>query len=89
MKKAIDYRVANLDRSTELTTAFLQAPADATTKVAKSRKLLTSSELNTFNNDGTVEKWLTDFNAMFKEFGTLKDPLPAAQYYDAKMFASA
>lgn len=89
MKKAMDYRAANLDRSIELTTAFLKAPPEATAKVARSRKLLTSAELNKFNDDGTVEKWLTDFNSMFKEFGTVKDPLPAAQYYDAKLFASA
>ncbi|MDE1994135.1 MAG: aliphatic sulfonate ABC transporter substrate-binding protein [Rhizobiaceae bacterium] len=89
MKKAMDYRAANLDRSIQLTTAFLKAPADATDKVARSRKLLTSGELNKFNDDGTVEKWLTEFNDMFKAFGTVKDPLPPSQYYEAKLFASA
>jgi NitT/TauT family transport system substrate-binding protein len=89
MKKAMDYRAANLDQSIKLTTAFLNAPADATAKVAKSRKLLTSTELNKFNEDGTVDKWLTDFNNMFKEFGTVKDPLPPASYYESKLFASA
>jgi NitT/TauT family transport system substrate-binding protein len=89
MKKAMDYRAANLDHSIELTTAFLKAPADTTAKVARSRKLLTSAELDKFTEDGTINKWLTDFNKMFQEFGTVKDPLPPEQYYEAKLFASA
>jgi NitT/TauT family transport system substrate-binding protein len=89
MKKAMDYRIANLDRSIELTTAFLKAPAEATAKVAKSRKLLSSADLNKFNSDGTVEKWLTEFNGMFKDFGQVQNPLPPSQYYEAKLFASA
>jgi NitT/TauT family transport system substrate-binding protein len=89
MKKAMDYRVANLDRSIELTTAFLQAPAEATAKVAKSRKMLTSAELTKFTEDGTVTKWLTDFNTMFQQFGTVKEPLSPDKYFEAKLFAAA
>ncbi|MFC5445914.1 aliphatic sulfonate ABC transporter substrate-binding protein [Rhizobium halophytocola] len=89
MKKAMDYRIENLDRSIELTTAFLKAPKEATEKVARSRKMLSSADLNTFNEDGTVEKWLTQFNDMFKTFGTVKDPMPAEQYYTKTLFAEA
>ncbi len=89
MKKAMDYRVANLDRSIELTTAFMQAPAEATAKVAKSRKMLTSAELDKFTSDGTVNKWLAEFNTMFKEFGTVKEPLAPEKYFDGKMFVDA
>ncbi|MGO4113705.1 aliphatic sulfonate ABC transporter substrate-binding protein [Rhizobium ruizarguesonis] len=89
MKKAMDYRVANLDRSIQITTVFLNAPADATEKVARSRKILTSKELDALTKDGTVNKWLTDFNKMFQEFGTVKDPLPAEQYYTADLFTGA
>lgn len=89
MKKAMDYRAANLDRSIELTVAFLKAPADATTKVAKSRKMLTSAELDKFTEDGTINKWLADFNRMFQDFGTIKDPLPPEQYYEGKLFTAA
>lgn len=89
MKKAMDYRAANLDRSIELTVAFLKAPAEATAKVAKSRKMLTSTELDKFTEDGTVNKWLADFNKMFQDFGTVKDPLPPEQYYEAKLFTAA
>ncbi|WP_373288636.1 aliphatic sulfonate ABC transporter substrate-binding protein [Brucella endophytica] len=89
MKKAMDYRVANLDRSIAITTAFLNAPAGATEKVARSRKMLTSQELDAFTKDGTVNKWLTDFNKMFVEFGTVKAPLPPEQFYTSDLFVNA
>ncbi len=52
---------------------FPQGTGDTTAKVARSRKLLTSAELDKFTEDGTINKWLTDFNKMFQEFGTVKD----------------
>ena len=89
MKKAMDYRVANLEHSIELTTSFLNAPKEVTEKVAKSRKMLTSQELDAFTKDGTVIKWLTDFNKMFQNFGTVKDPLAPEKYFTAELFVSA
>jgi NitT/TauT family transport system substrate-binding protein len=89
IKKATDYRAANLDRSIDLTVAFLGAPLPVTRDVARSRKLLTSKELEKFTEDGTVIGWLEVFNRMFKEFGTVQNPLPAAQYYEAKLYAGA
>ena len=89
MKKAMDYRIANLDRSIEITTAFLNAPAEATAKVAKSRKMLTSADLTKFTQDGTVNKWLADFNDMFVTFGTVKDPLSPDKFYEGKLFTDA
>jgi NitT/TauT family transport system substrate-binding protein len=89
MKKAIDYRSANLDRSIEITTAFLNAPAEATAKVAHSRKMLTAKELEAFTTDGTINKWLADFNKMFQEFGTVKEPLPPEQIYTSELFLKA
>lgn len=89
LKKSIDYRAANLDRCIELTSAMLHVPTDLLAPVAKSRLLLTSGQLDAFTRDGTVDKWLTRFNAMFKEFGTVTDPLPPSQYYDAKLFLAA
>lgn len=89
MKKALDYRQANLDRSIEITTAFLNAPADITANVARSRKLLTSAELDAFTKDGTINKWLSDFNKLFKAFGTVKDPLAPESFYTAELFLKA
>ncbi|MBS9722069.1 aliphatic sulfonate ABC transporter substrate-binding protein [Tianweitania sp. BSSL-BM11] len=89
MKKAIDWRAANLDESIELTTAYLNAPKEAVENVARSRKLLTSQELETFTKDGTVESWLDQFNKMFVEFGQLKEAMPPKEFYTADLFLSA
>lgn len=89
MKKAIDYRHANLDRSIEITTAFLNAPADITANVARSRKLLTSAELDGFTKDGTIAKWLSDFTKLFEAFGTVKNPVAPEKIYTADLFLKA
>ena len=89
VKKAIDYRAANLDRSVALTSAFIHVPVDVLAPVAKSRLLLTSAELERFTRDGTVDRWLGRFNAMFQAFGTVPDPLPPERYYEGALFLSA
>jgi NitT/TauT family transport system substrate-binding protein len=89
IKKAIDYRAANLDRSVALTSAFIHVPVEILAPVAKSRLLLTSSQLNAFTRDGTIDRWLGRFNAMFKDFGTVPDPLPPERYYEGQLFLSA
>lgn len=89
MKKAMDYRIQNFDRSVELTIAYLKAPADATTNVAKSRKLLSAADLDKFTQDGSVNRWLTQFNQLFVDFGTIKDPLSPEKYFDQKLFLEA
>ena len=89
VKKAIDYRAANLDRSVALTSAFIHVPVDVLAPVAKSRLLLTSAQLDAFTRDGTVDRWLGRFNDMFKAFGTVPDPLPPERYYEGKLFLSA
>jgi hypothetical protein len=77
------------DQSVEITTAFLNAPTEATDKVARSPKMLTSKELDAFTKDGTVNKWRTDFNRMFQEFGTVKEPLAPEKFYTGELFVSA
>ena len=89
LKRAMDYRVANFERSVALSATFLGAPPDAVMAVARTCKLLTSAELVGLTNDGTVDGWLAKFNDMFKAFGTLPNPLPPAQFYEGKLFVSA
>ncbi len=89
LKKAMDYRVANFERSIELSAAFLGAPIDAVRTLAKTVKLLTSAELVQQTNDGTVDGWFARLNDMFKEFGTLPNPLPPSQFYEGKLFVAA
>ena len=89
LKKAMDYRVANFDRSVELSATFLGVPQDAVMTIAKTTKLLTSQQLVELTRNGTVDGWFANFNEMFKSFGTVKDPLPPSEYYESKMFVSA
>ena len=89
IKRAMDWRVANYDRSITLSAAYLGVPADAVRTLADTVKLLTSAELVKYTSDGTVDNWLQQFNDMFKTFGTLKEPLPPGQYYEGKLFVSA
>jgi NitT/TauT family transport system substrate-binding protein len=86
---AMDYRVANFDRSVDLSAAFLGVPRDAEMTIAKTTKLMTSTELVKLTDDGTVDGWLSGFNTMFKEFGKLQNPLPPSEYYTSKLFVSA
>ncbi len=89
LKKAMDYRAANFDRSIELSAAFLGVSVEAVRAVASTVKLLTSADLVRMTNDGTVDGWFNTFNAMFKSFGTVPSPLPPSQYYEGKLFISA
>ena len=89
LKRAMDYRVANFDRSVELSAAMLQQPLDAVRSIALTTKLLTSQDLIKLTNDGTVEGWFNKFNDMFKAFGTLPNGLPPSQYYEKELFVSA
>ncbi len=89
IKKAMDYRAANFERSVALSAAFLELPVDTVMAVAKTVKLLTSAELVQMTANGTVDGWLTTFNDLFKAFGTLPNPLPPGQYYEGKLFTEA
>jgi len=89
LKRAMDYRVANFDRSVELSATFLGVPRDAVMTIAKTVKLLTSQELVHLTEDGTVDGWFSNFNELFHAFGKLPNPLPPSQYYEGKMFVAA
>ncbi|MGI4945316.1 MAG: aliphatic sulfonate ABC transporter substrate-binding protein [Janthinobacterium lividum] len=89
LKRAMDYRVANFDRSVELSATFLGVPRDAVMTIAKTVKLLTSQELVHLTEDGTVDGWLSNFNELFHAFGKLPTPLPPSQYYEGKLFSAA
>ena len=89
LKRAMDWRAANFDRSVELSAAMLGAPVDSVRALAQTVKLLTSAELVKLTQDGTVEGWFQNFNDMFKSFGTLKEALPPSQWYEGKLFVAA
>jgi NitT/TauT family transport system substrate-binding protein len=89
IKRAMDYRIANFDRSVELSAAFLGMSQDAVMTLAKTVKLLSSADLVKLTQDGTADGWFAKFNEMFTVFGKLHDALPPSAYYEGKMFVAA
>lgn len=89
MKKAMDYRVADIDRAVQISAKFLGVPAEALVSSAKTNKVLSSQQLVKLTQDGTVDGWFTGLNGMFKDFGTLPNPLPPSQFYESKLFVAA
>ena len=89
LKRAMDYRAANVEHSVELSATMLGAPLDSVRALAQTVKLLTSADLVHLTQDGTVDGWFQNFNDMFKAFGTLKEALPPSDWYDSKLFVAA
>lgn len=89
LKRSMDWRAANFERSVQLSADFLNLPVDPVRAVAKTMKLQTSAELVKLTQDGTVDGWFQAFNDLFKSFGTVADPLPPSQCYTGKLFVGA
>ncbi len=89
LKRAMDYRIANVERSVELSAAMLGAPVDSVRALAQTVKLLSSAELVKLTQDGTIDGWFENFNDMFKSFGTVKNALPPSQWYESRAFIAA
>ncbi len=86
LKKANDFRAANLDRSIAVTSKFIGVAADKLATEAANSKFLTTPELEAAAADGTAAGWLSTLNAMFKDFGRLPDPLDPKAYFRADLY---
>lgn len=89
IKRAMDYRVADIDRAVQISARFLDLPPEALVSSARTNKVLSSQELVALTKDGTVDRWFTGLNGMFKDFGTLPNPLPPGEFYESKLFINA
>lgn len=89
LRDAMDYRVAHLDETVELTAAMLKGDAEAFASDAANATYLTSTELDELTADGTVVTWLTSLNEYFTAAGKLTSPTDASTYYLGEAFVSA
>ncbi|MGY1550867.1 aliphatic sulfonate ABC transporter substrate-binding protein [Microbacterium sp. A588] len=89
LRDAMDFRVANLDETIEITAAMLKGDADAFASDAANAKYLTSSELDDLTADGTVATWLTSLNEYFVSADKLEDATDASTYYLGDAFVAA
>jgi NitT/TauT family transport system substrate-binding protein len=52
----------------------------------KASKYFTSAEWRKLYADGTVTKWLQQVTDFFVKAGNIQNPVPAAQYFDTKLY---
>ncbi|WP_460800674.1 aliphatic sulfonate ABC transporter substrate-binding protein [Microbacterium sp. GXF6406] len=89
LREAMDYRVENLDEAVSLTAAMLKGDEAAFATDAANAKYLTSAELDSYTEDGTVETWLTSLNDYFVSAGKLQQAEPVSSYYLGDAFVAA
>ncbi|YBV94257.1 aliphatic sulfonate ABC transporter substrate-binding protein (plasmid) [Phyllobacteriaceae bacterium JZ32] len=88
LRKAMDYRAANMERSIELTAGLLGVSVENVRADAANCQYFSTAELVGFTRDGTVDKWLSGMNALFTSFGKLDKPLPPKEFYTADLFVA-
>lgn len=89
LKEALDYRVANLDKTVEITAKLLGIAADQLTTESTYGKVMTSAELVKLTQDGTIDGWFKTMNDLFKTFGKFDTALDPKDYYMGDLFVSA
>nr|WP_153020378.1 aliphatic sulfonate ABC transporter substrate-binding protein [Paramesorhizobium deserti] len=86
LKKAMDFRARNMEKSIELTATLLGVSVDAVKADAANGQYFSTAELVGFTRDGTVDKWLSGMNELFTSFGKLDKPLPPKEFYTVDLF---
>jgi NitT/TauT family transport system substrate-binding protein len=87
IKEANDFRVKNLKQAVELTSGLLSAPLPALESEAAVTKHFTTDELVKLTRDGTVNRWLTGMNELFKSLGRVTEAVSPDKYFLAAKYA--
>ncbi len=87
IKEANDYRFNNLKQAVEITAAMLGAPLPALESEAAVTKHFTTEELVKLTRDGTVNRWFTGMNELFKSLGRVPDNVSPDKYFLAAKYA--
>jgi len=87
IKEANDFRVKNLKQAIELTAKLLDAPPPALESEAAVTKHFTTEELVKLTRDGTVNRWFTGMNDLFKSLGRVPDSVSPDKYFLAAKYA--
>lgn len=89
LRQAMDYRAKNTDETIALTATMLKLDTDAVAADAANSEVLTSSELDGYTEDGTINRWLTGMNDYFVGAGKLPEPVDPSTYYLGSEFMAA
>lgn len=86
--EANDYFIANSDAALEALQKnhYQQVPLADLKEQFKAQKMFTSKDWKKLYADGTVTNWLQQVTDFFVRFGGIQNPVPASQYFDAKLF---
>ena len=86
--EANDYLLAKTDAALESLqkTQYTQVPLPDLKEQFKASKYFTSAEWRARYADGTVTKWLQQVTDFFVQAGNIANPVPAAQYFDPKIY---
>lgn len=87
IKEATDFRGANREEAVDITAKFLNVPKEPLDAESVKAKLPTSKELEKLTREGKVDHWLDTLAGLYTEFGKIKDPLPASQFYLGNLYA--
>jgi NitT/TauT family transport system substrate-binding protein len=85
---ANDYMIANAEEAlvSLQKNNYSQVPLSDLKEQYAAQKMFTAAEWKKLYGDGTVTKWLQQVTDFFAKAGNIASPVPASQYFDAKLF---
>jgi NitT/TauT family transport system substrate-binding protein len=86
--EANDHLLKNTDSALEWLqkNQYSQVPLPDLKEQFKASKYFTSAEWHAKYADGTVTKWLQQVTDFFVQHASIANPVPASQYFDAKLY---
>lgn len=87
IKEAIDFRRENPEKAVAITASFLNVPEGPLMVESKLARLPSSAELEKLTRDGKVTAWFDTLAGLYADFGKIKKPLPASEFYLGKLYA--
>jgi len=89
LREANDYRAENLDETVQLTADMLQLDPEQVAADAENSELMTTAEIDTATEDGTVDGWLEAMGGFFVEAGQLEEVPDVTTVYTGDLYTSA
>lgn len=87
IKEATDFRGAHRKEAVAITAKFLNVPTEPLDAESVKAKLPTSKELEKLTREGKVDGWFDTLAGLYAQFGRIKSPLPASEFYLGNLYA--
>lgn len=89
LRKALDYRSANIEETIEITARFVDDEPARLAKEVDYVKMLTSDEIDGYIEDGSLVKWLEAMNGYFVKAGKMPEEKDPATYLTGDLILEA